>query len=342
MTAAAARAATTPSSGSRLVFTGVRAVVHEAWTPPEPGPGQVRLRARWSLMSTGTESIVFNRRFDPGTHWDRWVTYPFTPGYALVGEVERLGPGVTGFAIGDVVAARAPHASHAVVDAAQCTPVPAGMDPRQATWFALAKITATGARAIAYRLGDSVLVIGAGPIGQMSLRWAIAAGAERVVVLDPFAERLPAARRGGAAAVIAAPVGEALEAVRDAFGGALPGVVVDATGHPQVFAGALGLAAHRGRVLVIGDTGRPGEQRMTSDLIGKGLTIVGAHDGHADPGWDGQRYHRLFFSYAAAGRFPLDGLDTHAFAPRDAAEAYATADARRGDTMGILFDWSRA
>src|SRR3954471_6640417 len=107
----------TPSAlrATRLVFPGARQVALESWTPPEPGPGQVRLRARWSLMSTGTEGIVFNRRFDPGTHWDQWVKYPFMPGYALVGEVERLGADVRGLAVGDVVATRHPHASHAVV-----------------------------------------------------------------------------------------------------------------------------------------------------------------------------------------------------------------------------------
>ncbi len=329
-------------AGSRLIFTGLKEVVHEPWTPGEPAAGQVRVKTLWSQLSTGTESIVFNRRFDPGTHWDQWVRYPFTPGYALVGEIDRLGSGVTGLATGDIVAVRHPHASHAVVDAAAVTPVPKGMDPRHATWFALAKITAVGARAIAYRLGEQVLVIGAGPIGQMSLRWALASGAHRVVALDPFADRLPAALRGGAATTIAMPVADAADAVRAAFGGALPGVVVDATGHPAVLGAALGLTAARGRVLVIGDTGKPAQQHLSSDLIMKGLTIVGAHDGHEDPGWNSDRYHRLFFDMASNGRFPLDGLATHTFAPSQAAEAYSTSESRRGETMGILFDWSKA
>jgi 2-desacetyl-2-hydroxyethyl bacteriochlorophyllide A dehydrogenase len=335
--------ATQPAfAASRLVFPGPRQVLCERFIPTEPGTGEVRVRARWSLMSTGTESIVFARRFAPGTHWDHWVKYPFHPGYALVGEVERLGAGVSGLAVGDLVVGRCSHASHHVGPAAAFARIPSGVDPRHAAWFALAKITAIGARAIGYTLGDDVLVIGAGPIGQMSVRWAVAGGAERVVALDPSAGRLPAARAGGAAATIAAPVDSAGDAVRAAFDGRMPNVVVDATGHAPVLMPALSLAAYRGRVLVMGDTGTPGEQRMSSDLIAKGLTIRAAHDGHEEPGWDAARYYRLFFSLVGSGRFRMDGLDTEAFAPGACAEAYARAEEKRGETMGILFDWSRA
>ena len=54
------------------------------------------VRINLSLMSTGTENIVFNRLFDPGTHWDEWVKYPFYPGYTAVGTVESTGADVTG------------------------------------------------------------------------------------------------------------------------------------------------------------------------------------------------------------------------------------------------------
>src|SRR6202000_34354 len=58
--------------------------------------------------------------------------------------------------------------------------------------------------------------------------------------------------------------------------------------------------------------------------------------------WDGDRgLHALFFTLVASGRFSLEGLNTHTFAPDDAKTAYRTATERRADTMGILFDWRR-
>ena len=55
----------TASLGKRIVFTGKNQVELERWSPEDPGPGEVRVRARWSLMSTGTETIVLHRRFLP-------------------------------------------------------------------------------------------------------------------------------------------------------------------------------------------------------------------------------------------------------------------------------------
>jgi 2-desacetyl-2-hydroxyethyl bacteriochlorophyllide A dehydrogenase len=324
----------------RLVFPGKQKVLLEDFDPGLPGPGQVLIHAHLSLMSTGTENIVFNRLFDPGTHWDNWVRYPFYPGYSSVGTVEAVGEGVTDLQVGQQVAYRAAHRSHAVENAAGCIPIPAGLPLEQAAWFALAKITFHGAHAAGYKLGDSALIIGAGPIGQMSIRWARAAGVASIVVVDTAAHRMPLAKAGGATALITAPIDQAREAVLAAGEGKLPRVVIDSTGNAAVFAAALGLAADFGKVVVMGDTGSPGRQTLTPDVIMRGLTIVGAHDGHTTAEWNGTTIGKLFFSLAASGRFPLEGLTSHVFAPRDCAEAYATANRDRASTMGLVFDWS--
>jgi len=121
--------------------------------------------------------------------------------------------------------------------------------------------------------------------------------------------------------------------------------VVDSTGSAGVFADCPGLAAHGGTVVVLGDTGSPAEQHLTSDVIMRGLSIVGAHDSHSmlKPAWDGDRsIHELFFALVTSGRFNLGGLNTHTFEPSACADAYALANERRGDTMGILFEWPQA
>jgi threonine dehydrogenase-like Zn-dependent dehydrogenase len=75
-------------------------------------------------------------------------------------------------------------------------------------------------------------------------------------------------------------------------------------------------------------------------VITRGLTIVGAHDGHNSPEWNDATITPLFFALAATGRFPLDGLTSHTFPPEQCAEAYALANRDRTGTMGIVFDWS--
>lgn len=322
----------------QILFTGksqVEVVTNEV---AAPGPGEVLVRTEFSLMSTGTENICFNRLFAPGTHWDKWVKYPFEPGYCTVGIVEEIGSDVKMVKVGDRVAHRRGHASYHTVDEVGCFPVPSSTAPELAIWFALGHITHNGARNVGFRLGDRVAIIGAGPIGQMTLRWAIASGAEQTLMLDTMQARLVLASKGGATHTINASAFDAKPKVEELLDGP-PDVVVDATGYAPVFEAALGLVKTRGRVLVIGDTGTPSEQRLTPDLVTRAVTVCGAHDATTFAEIDRHGIVRLFFHLVGSGRFSLEGMNTHFFDPDRAAEAYGLANQSRGDTMGIVFRW---
>jgi 2-desacetyl-2-hydroxyethyl bacteriochlorophyllide A dehydrogenase len=326
---------------TRLVFTGKQEVKLEEFESGQPGETEVLVETHLSLMSTGTENIVFNRLFDPGTHWDGWVKYPFYPGYTSVGEVIATGPGVRLLKVGDRIAYRAGHASHAIKKAAECYPIPVDLQIEHAVWFALAKIAYHGALAAEFRLGDSVMIIGAGPIGQMAVRWANAAGTDRILAVDTAEKRLVLASAGGATAVIAEPIGSAREAILAANDGRLPRMVIDSTGNAVVFSAALGLVADRGTLVLLGDTGQPSQQKLSSDVITRGLRIVGAHDAHVTEKWNDATITQLFFRMISTGRFSLDGMNTHRFVPEQCKEAYETANRDRALTMGIVFDWSK-
>ena len=324
----------------RVVFTGKQQASLETFSLPEPGPGEVRVRIELSLMSTGTENIVFNRLFDPGTHWDDWVKYPFYPGYTAVGTVESAGPNATGPKPGTRVAVRCGHQSHTNFLEERCYPIPAQLPLEEAVWYALAKIAFHGALAADLRLGDRVLIIGAGPIGQMAVRWAHAGGAQPIIVVDPVEGRLELARGGGATHTLSLPIAGARDAVLAAGGGKLPRVVIDSTGNAQVFAAALGFAEDFGTVVILGDTGSPAHQFLTPDVIRRGLKITGVHDSHNNARWNEKTMTELFFALASDGRFSAKGLNSHRFKPEDCAEAYATANRERAKTMGIVFEWA--
>lgn len=319
---------------NRFVFDGKQQVRLEPFTLEDLKPGEVRVKTHYSLMSTGTENIVFNRLFEPGSHWDKWVKYPFYPGYAAVGEVEKIGPEVKTLKVGDRVAIRASHRSHHNVGEGAASLIPQGMPLPEAVWFAFAKIAFMGAKAAEFVIGDTCLLIGAGPIGQMAIRWARALGLQRIQVADVVAYRLGLAKKGGATSVIETPIAEdtKIEEAR---------VVIDCTGNAKVFSTALRLVKNRGRVVILGDTGAPSTQHLTSDVITRGLSIVGAHDVHETPEWNGRTIVDYFFNLASTGRFDLSGLTSHTFAPADCEKAYATANTARETTMGLLFDWSK-
>jgi len=329
---------TSPATqGRRLVFPAKQQVHIENFDLPPVGDDQVLVRTQFSLMSTGTENIVFNRLFDAGTHWDNWVKYPFYPGYSTVGLVEASNS--PSLKPGDPVAMRVSHQSHTVTNAKECFPIPRSQPLEEAAWFALAKIAWHGAKAAEYRLGDTVLIIGAGPIGQMTIRWAAASGAAVIIVVDSAPERMQMATAGGATEVISLPIDQAREKILAANGGQLPRVVVDTTGNAFVFAAALGLADRFGKVVVLGDTGSPASQKLTPDVVTRGITITGTHDGLTTAEWTQARIIELFFQMAKTGRFPLAGMNTHYFKPEECAKAYETANRDRAKTMGIAFDW---
>ncbi len=188
-------------------------------------------------------------------------------------------------------------------------------------------------------LGDTVLVIGAGPIGQMAIRWARAAGAKTIISVDSAGERLKLATKGGATATIASGIESAKEEILKANDGELTRLVIDTTGNAVVFSQALELVKSFGKLVLLGDTGKPTDQRLTLDVITRGLTIVGAHDLHETEQWNARSITSLFLSLVADKRFSLTDLITHTFQPGECVEAYAAANRDRAKTMGIIFDW---
>ena len=92
-----------------VVFPGPGVVELEERPVPSPGPGEVLLRTRRTLISPGTELTILAGDFPPGSAWDRYGQFPFVAGYSAAAEVTALGEGVESIGVGDIVAARTPH-----------------------------------------------------------------------------------------------------------------------------------------------------------------------------------------------------------------------------------------
>jgi NADPH:quinone reductase-like Zn-dependent oxidoreductase len=106
---------------------------------PEPGRGEVRIK----VLAAGTGfTDTFIRR---GRYPDFKGPLPFTPGYDLVGLVDRAGPGVTTPRTGQLVAdlcVTGGYAQYAIRPADLLVPVPEDVDPAEAVCIPLAYLTA--------------------------------------------------------------------------------------------------------------------------------------------------------------------------------------------------------
>ncbi len=99
--------------------------------------------------------------------------------------------------------------------------------------------------------GDNVLVVGAGPVGLAIALWTRHVGARSVVVSDPVAVRRDSAADFGATGVID-PATEELGPAFERLAGVPPDVVMEAVGKPGIIQSCIDVAAHRGRVAVVG------------------------------------------------------------------------------------------
>jgi threonine dehydrogenase-like Zn-dependent dehydrogenase len=235
-------------------------------------------------------------------------------GVQAVAEVMQCGTDVSEFKPGDHISMRMAHCSHHVLAAKDCSPVPQGIDLKSACWAGLAKTAYRAAWAGRFEAGQHVLIIGAGVVGQMAVRWAAINDVDSIAVSDLSPGRLDHAVSGGATDVFQGNIVDCLEKVQTINEGAGPSIVVD-------------------------DTGYPAKQCLSSDVMTKGLTIQATHDSHDLDGWTERRIDALYFDLLHTGRFDVSGLITHEFLPVDCEQAYARASQQNESVMGILFNW---
>ncbi|MFE3165253.1 zinc-dependent alcohol dehydrogenase family protein [Streptomyces sp. NPDC059224] len=174
------------------------------------------------------------------------------------------------------------------------------------------------------RPGDTVAVVGAGPIGLAAITTARLFSPERIVAVDLAPARLEAAKRLGADAVVDAR--EAPEQlIADLTDGLGADVVMEAVGTPETFELCTRMVRPGGRVANIGVHGKPATLHL-EDLWIKNVTITtGLVDTHSTP---------TLLRMAAAGRLPTGQLVTHTF-PLDHMEQAYDVFAHAGDTGAL-------
>ena len=124
------------------------------------------------------------------------------------------------------------------------------------------------------KLGDSVAIIGAGPIGLLHLLTVKRAGAEKVIMIDLVEERLDFAEKLGADETINAGKENVEEKVRQSTSGYGADVVIEAIGKQQTWEQALKLVRKGGTVLEFGGCPPGTEIRVNTEQLHYGETTV--------------------------------------------------------------------
>lgn len=157
-------------------------------------------------------------------------------------------------------------------------------------------------------LGDTVVIIGTGPVGCIHTSLARAKGADKIFVIDVVDQRLALAEAFEPDALINAAKVDPVHEVRRLTGGKGADVIVTATPAPIAQVQAVEMARKGGRILLFGglpkDNSKPGVDMNIvhyNALHLIGTTIFAP------------RHHRQALKFVASGRIPLDKLITHRF-----------------------------
>jgi predicted dehydrogenase/threonine dehydrogenase-like Zn-dependent dehydrogenase len=286
---------------------------------------------------------------------------PSPLGYSCAGEVIAVGSEVVGIQVGDRVAcAGAEHAHHAEI---VCVPqnlvalIPDGVSYEQAAFTTVGAIALHGVRQASVQLGDSVVVIGLGLVGLLTVQLLKASGA-RVFGIDVNPARCELAQQLGADRV-ALRSDDVVGLVRDFTHGYGADVVMltagGATNDPIELAGEL--ARDRGKVVVVGLLKMDVPQRLYYEKELSVLLSRSYGPGRYDPvyeemgidypigyvRWTERENMREFLRLLAEGKVQVEPLITHRYPIDRAAEAYnLLASPEGGKVIGALIEYPHA
>jgi alcohol dehydrogenase len=160
--------------------------------------------------------------------------------------------------------------------------------------------------------GDTVAVVGAGPIGLAAIATAELYSPSHIVAIDLAASRLEAAKRFGADAMVG-PGEDAAAIIAELTGGLGADVVIEAVGVPETFELCTRLVRAGGHVANIGVHGKPATLHL-EDLWTRNITITtGLVDTNTTP---------TLLRMVAAGRLDAARFVTHTFALTEMEQAY--------------------
>lgn len=337
----------------RVIFIEKNKVAVEAADIPEPNKNEVLIRTGSTLISAGTELSILT-----GTHvglkdknigYPPFPFYPFYPGYSNAGDVIAVGDRVRDFEVGDRVVSWTKHCSHVVCPADLCAvrQIPNGVSYDQAVFTCLGIVALHGIRMSRLTMGESVLILGQGLVGQLSLQLAKQGGASPIIAVDLLEKRLNVSEVCGADHVLNPSKCNVEREVQDIMDARGVNVIIEATGNPAIFPIAFKMASKLGRVIVLGGPRGESKLGLYSELQRKGLSLIGAYvdlyPTQETPyyPWTRQESMKYLLNLLSKGYLKVERLITHKVAFTEAPSAYEDLIHYPSEALGVILDWSK-
>lgn len=301
-----------------------KVLVHD-WPDPDPPTGnEVKTETIYSGITNGTE----RNQLIGGNYAPKDEQLPTGGnGYQNVGRVIEVGPDVTELQIGDVLYMSTIHAEYAVMaEDDLLIKLPDSVDRTEAALFGMTSVAMRTCRNTELKMGERVLIVGAGIIGQVAAQIASVMGA-RATLCDINANRLALAREIGAAEAVLDVSGDGWEkGIADGTFDA----VIDFAGVPGMEDQFLRAVRRRGRVIFIA-----GRDKVAYTFnLGQGQEIQLKQNSHFDRD-DLQNLCRL----VDRGLVQIGPLIRDVVPVEEAKRIYDTLRDNPTELLGTVFVW---
>ena len=317
---------------------------------PEPGPGQVLLRIK-RIGVCGSDIHVYH-----GKH--ALTPYPVVQGHEVSGVVEGLGRGVKGLKLGDPVTFQpqvtcgtcypCTHGAYHIcdnlkvmgfqttgagselfaLDAKLVLKLPAGISFDHG---AMVEPTAVGVHAITRGggvKGRKVLILGAGPIGNLTAQVARGMGAAAVMITDVSDYRLGLAQECGAGFAVNTGREDLAARIQDSFGEEKADLILECVGAGPTISQAVSVARKGTDIVVVGVFGDKPQVDMGT-VQDRELRLIGTLM-YQEADW------KKAIELISSGKVKLQPLVTNHFAFEEYKKAYEYIDANRERAMKVM------
>ncbi|MDN5311997.1 MAG: L-iditol 2-dehydrogenase [Thermoanaerobacteraceae bacterium] len=334
------------------VFEDIEKIIVKDVPMPEIDDNSILVRVK-ACAICGSDIRIFH-------HGNKRVKPPQILGHEIAGEVVEVGRKVTKFKLGDRVAmggdipcgeckycesgignncninyalgyqfpggfAEYVLLNSLVVNYGPVHKIPANVSYDEAALAEPLACVLNGLELSNIKLGDTVVIIGAGPVGCMMIEVARHMGATKIIMVQRSRPRLEIAKKFGADVYICSSEENAVSRVWEETGGQGADVVIVANSSPEAQVDALKMAGNRGRVNFFG--GLPKNNSLvtfdTNIIHYREIFVHGSHG--ASPG-----HHRKALELIGSGAIKIGNYISHKFSLDDILEGYKMAESHEG------------
>lgn len=332
------------------VLTGLKEVRVEERPEPEARPGWVVVRVE-SASICGTDSHQYDGRID--------TPFPRVPGHDFAGRVDSVGDGVDESLIGMHFAVKPSlpcgecpacgkgqladcerkkliglwsdgcMAEKVAVPQVNLVPRPDGVQDWQACLLEPLAVGLNTVDRLQMMLGETVAILGQGPIGLALTRLCALSGAGRLIVTDAREAPFVVSRAYGATDCLDVTEIDVVKAVANLTDGKGADVVIETSGFPASSAIVLDCVRKEGKVAHIG-WANDLPPLPVIPIMAKTLTIFGIG------GNGGRGQYERSLELVRSGRIDLEPMVTHRFALHDVAAAFEVAASKAEGAIKVI------